>query len=137
MQEVRLLVELATAPSRLIRLAPGGPGAGVIPPGPRGLARLGNHRVEQDDHAHRHAHHGGGESAERLRDQHDVGTVANRLLDDARVFREAERRIVLGNVHTDRRVAPPLQFRRQQIPVRGVSARAGDQHERHDVSRIV
>ena len=78
--------------------------------------------------------HRRGEPAERLRDEHDVATVADRGLDGVGVLGQAERRVVLADVDRDRRVAARLELGHELGPVGRVAARARDEHERGRVT---
>ena len=77
--------------------------ARVLPPGPGGLPRSGDHCIHEDERAHRRssADERGGESAERLSDEDHVRPLSNRPYDDLGVIAETRALVVTGEVHRD------------------------------------
>jgi hypothetical protein len=113
-QEMSFDVELTVASRRLVRGTAGGARAGGIEPLARRFpSNRGDHRVEEHDHPHGSADHGSGERGQRLGDQHNIARVADRLVDDLCVFRQADDRVVLGDVYGDRAVPSALQLGHQ------------------------
>jgi hypothetical protein len=128
-QEMGAGVELAATSGRRVSGAAGLSCPGVLEPLARRLAGFGDHGVQQHDHRDRLADHRRGEAGHRLGDQHHLLPGADRLVDDLGIVRQAQRRVVLSEVHRGRLVAPPLQFGYQQSPVRRLTAGAWHQHE--------
>lgn len=103
MQEVLIHIELfAVTTGRggtLARVLP----ARVVPPCTWGLAWVGNHRVDEDDLCDDGpgTHHGRRETAERLRNKHDVVPATDCLLNQTRVLGQARIFVVPRKIDGD------------------------------------
>ena len=128
-ERVRHVVEPGGEIGRVARSGAGV--AGVRPPLAGRLARRGHHRLQQDEQVDRDAlaDQRRGEPAERVRDEHDPLAVADRLRDRVRVLRQAGGVVLGGQVDGDEVVAAGAQLAREQVPVPGVAAGAGDRDE--------
>ena len=96
------------------------------------LAGHREHRVDEHHGAQRdlRGDQWRGERAERLRHQHHVVTVADRVGDQAGVLGQARGGVIAGQVDGDRLVSCALQQRDGAVPVPGGAASARDQYER-------
>ncbi len=83
---------------------------GVVPPCPGGLTGLRDHGVHQDEGAYRLFRRGErrSETAKRLRHQHDVAPVTDRVRNQRGVLGQPGCRVIAWQVDGDRMVPRPL-----------------------------
>ena len=105
--------------------------AGVVPPGAGCLAGQRDHRVGQNQQADRDpgAGHRRGETAHRLRHQHDIMAAADCLGHRVGVFRQPGRLVGPRQVNRDRLMTADPQLRDDTMPVPGRAARPGNEYE--------
>ena len=109
--------------------------ADVRPPVVAGLAGERDHRVEEHEQVDGQplADERRGEAGERLRDEHDVASVADRRHDRIGVLVPARAVIARWKRDRDRDLARRLELAHDEVPLPAVTTGAGDQ----DVGRHV
>jgi hypothetical protein len=133
-EQVREVERVGIAAVALGLCTAGGGLTGVLPPVVARLPRPGHHRGHQHHQRHRPPRRDERrrEPAQRLGHEHEpvAGTVADRGHDHLRVGVEVGRVVVAGQVDGHDLVAARRQSGNDEMPVPGVGAGAGDQHER-------
>jgi hypothetical protein len=139
MKEVRSEIEGLAVPALARSLNPCGDRSGILPPFPCGLARNGNHCIDQDENGDvgPGAHQGRGEAPERLRREYDTPTSADRFEDAVRIGGESRLLVVSGEINGEGIVPRAFQERHDPMPVPCDATGARNENERLHEARII